>query len=253
MSEAEAVLAMWRREFIVYLRERERIISSIVSPIMWIVLFGTGLGANVEVQGYNYQQFMFPGIVAMTVLFTSTFYGIYIIWDRKLDFLKAVLVAPVSRGAVFFGKLLGGCTESMLQGLVVLLLGLAIGISFTPYSFVLAFLLLIPLSLLMGSLGLIIGSNLKTQEAFGLVINFVMWPMFFLSGALFPTGNLPAWLATLTYLNPLTYGVDALRGAILGPAVQQFPLYVDLGAMLLFMLLSFWIGIVSFGHMQQAK
>jgi ABC-2 type transport system permease protein len=252
MVELEAIYAVWWREFKVYFRERERIISSIVSPIMWLVLFGTGLGASVAIDGFGYQQFIFPGLVAMAVLFTSIFYGVYIIWDRKLDVLKAVLVAPVARSSIFFGKLLGGCTDAMFQGVILMLVGILLGIAhFTPASFLLSFLILLPMSMAVVSIGLIIGSNLKTPEAFQLVITFVMWPMFMLSGALFPIGNLPSWLAVLTYLNPLTYGVDALRGSILG--VQVFPLWLDVAAMLAFSALAIAVGIVSFGRMQQAK
>ena len=252
MFEPEAVYAIWRREAKVYFREKERVISAIVSPVLWLLLFGTGLGASVELEGHNYQQFIFPGIVSMAVLFTSIFYGIYVIWDRKLDVLKAVLVAPISRSSIFLGKMFGGVSDAMFQGTLLLFIGMLLfGVGFTPLSFVMTFLLLIPMSIAMVSIGLIIGSNLKTPEAFNLIISFVMWPMFFLSGALFPISNLPAWLAALTYLNPLTYGVDALRGAILG--VRAFPLAVDLLAMAFFSLIAMAVGIVSFGNMQQEK
>ncbi len=251
MSEFEAVYAIWKREVVVFTRERERVLSSIVSPILWLVLFGTGLGASVEIQGYNYQQFIFPGIVAMATLFTAIFYGMYIIWDRKLDVLKAVLVAPVSRTGVFAGKMLGGITDAMFQASIILLIGVLMGINFSVASFALALLVLLAMTVSIVSIGLVLGSNLKTPEAFNLVMTFVLWPMFMLSGALFPISNLPDWLAVLTYANPLTYGVDALRGAILG--IYRFPLTVDFAAIIAFSLVTIYFGIVSFGRMQQAK
>lgn len=248
MNEIEGIYAIWLREAKIYMREKERVISSIVSPLLWIFAFGAGVGSTVEnIQGYNYQVFIYPGVVVMTVLFASLFYGVYIIWDRKLDFLKEVLVAPISRASVFAGKLLGGATDAMLQVVFLLIIGIFISIPLTPPVMIYAFLMLLLISIAMVSIGLVIGANLKSPEGFTLVINFVMWPMFFFSGALFPVGNLTGWLATATYINPLTYGVDAVRGIILG--IHQFSIFFDAAVMLIFALIAMGAGILSFRRM----
>jgi ABC-2 type transport system permease protein len=248
MSEIEGIYAIWLREAKIYMREKERVISSIVSPLLWIFAFGAGVGSTIEtVQGYSYQIFIYPGIVVMTVLFASLFYGVYIIWDRKLDFLKEVLVAPVSRASVFAGKVLGGATDAMIQVVFLLIIGLFISVPLTPIVIINAFLMLLLISIAMVSIGLVIGANLKSPEGFTLVINFVMWPMFFFSGALFPVSNLSGWLFVVTFINPLTYGVDAVRGIILGP--HQFPIFLDVAVMLLFSLIAMGIGVLSFRRM----
>ncbi len=248
MSEIEGIYAIWLREAKIYLREKERVISSIVSPLLWIFAFGAGMGSSFEtVQGYSYQIFIYPGIVVMTVLFASLFYGVYIIWDRKLDFLKEVLVAPVSRASVFAGKVLGGATDAMIQVVFLLIIGLFISVPLTPIVIINAFLMLLLISIGMVSIGLVIGANLKSPEGFTLVINFVMWPMFFFSGALFPVSNLSGWLSVVTFINPLTYGVDAIRGIILG--THQFPIFLDVALMLLFSLIAMGIGVLSFRRM----
>jgi ABC-2 type transport system permease protein len=248
MSEIEGIYAIWLREAKIYMREKERVISSIVSPLLWIFAFGAGVGSTIEtVQGYSYQIFIYPGIVVMTVLFASLFYGVYIIWDRKLDFLKEVLVAPVSRASVFAGKVLGGATDAMIQVVFLLIIGLFISVPLTPIVIINAFLMLLLISIAMVSIGLVIGANLKSPEGFTLVINFVMWPMFFFSGALFPVSNLSGWLSVVTFINPLTYGVDAVRGIILGP--HQFPIFLDVAVMLLFSLIAMSIGVLSFRRM----
>ncbi|MEM3030400.1 MAG: ABC transporter permease [Candidatus Micrarchaeia archaeon] len=238
MLEPHAIYAIWLREFKVFLREKERVASSIVSPILWLFVFGSGLGETVSPGGVEYRVFIFPGILAMSVLFISVFYGLYIIWDRRLDFLKEVLVAPISRGSVFLGKALGGVTDAMFQGIVLLVIGT---VFITPIE---------PVRLL-ASLGLVIGANMRSQEGFVLIINFVMWPMFFFSGALFPVSNLPAFLQPISEINPLTYAVDALRGILLGTGA--FPLYLDIAALAAFALAMGAVGVVSFGNLQQAK
>ncbi len=244
MSEIEGIYAVWLREAKIYVREKERLISSVISPLLWIFAFGAGLGSTVDIEGYNYQVFIYPGIMVMTVLFTSLFYGIYIIWDRKLDFLKEVLVAPVSRASVFAGKMLGGATDAMVQAIFLLIIGLFINIPLTPLIIIESALMLLLISIAMVSIGLVIGANLKSPEGFNLVIGFVMWPMFFFSGALFPVRNLTPWLASITYINPLTYGVDALRGIILG--INHFPVYLDMAIMLIFSLIMIGVGVLSF-------
>ncbi len=250
MSEIEGIYAIWLREAKIYMREKERVISSIVSPLLWIFAFGAGMGSTMEtVPGfkYSYQIFIYPGVIVMTVLFASLFYGVYIIWDRKLDFLKEVLVAPVSRASVFAGKVLGGATDAMIQVVFLLIIGLFISVPLTPIIIINAFLMLLLISIAMVSIGLVIGANLKSPEGFTLVINFVMWPMFFFSGALFPVSNLSGWLSAVTFINPLTYGVDAVRGIILG--THQFPIFLDIAVMLLFSLIAMGIGVLSFRRM----
>jgi ABC-2 type transport system permease protein len=248
MSEIEGIYAVWLREAKIYIREKERLISSVISPLLWIFGFGAGLGSTVEsVSGYPYQVFIYPGIMVMTVLFTSLFYGVYIIWDRKLDFLKEVLVAPISRASVFAGKMLGGATDAMVQVVYLIIIGFFINIPFTPLVIIEAFLMLLLISIAMVSIGLVIGANLRSPEGFSLVINFVMWPMFFFSGALFPVSNLAPWLATVTYINPLTYGVDAMRGIILG--INHFSIVLDAAVLMLFAAIMMGIGVLSFRRM----
>jgi ABC-2 type transport system permease protein len=213
------IYALWLREFKVFMREKSRLIASTFTPVLWLFVIGSGLGATspVTVPGvHDYQQFIFPGIVAMSIIFSSVFFGSYIIWDRKFDFLKSVMVAPVSRGSVFVGKTLGGMTTSLIQAAILLAIGAAIGIPFTLLSLVQVVIVILLMSFGLTSLGLALGSYMYSLEGFQMIVSFVVFPLFFLSGALFPIDNLPSWLGILTAADPVTYGVDAMRHAMLG-------------------------------------
>ncbi len=249
--EAEAVYAIWLRESKVFVREKERIIASIVSPLLWLFVFSTGLGSTVVGDSQQYQAFIFPGILVMSILFTSVFYGLYIIWDRKLDFLKEVLVAPASRSSVFLGKALGGTTDAMLQACILLAVGAVFIIPFDPVRFALLLPLLAVITFSTASLGLVMGANLHSQEGFGLVSNFVMWPMFFFSGALFPLQNLPSFVRDISLLDPLTYAVDGIRYVLIG--TSAFPLATDIAVIAAFAAVAGALGVFSFGRLQQAK
>lgn len=240
------VYAIWLREFKVFLREKSRLVASTFTPILWLFVIGSGIGSAA---GFNaglvdYQMFIFPGIIAMSIIFTSVFYGSYIIWDRKFDFLKSVMVAPVSRGTVFVGKTLGGMTTSLVQALMLLAIGAAIGIPLTPVSLMQAVAVILLMSFGLTSLGLALGSYMYSLEGFQMIVSFVVFPLFFLSGALFPLDNLPGWLGVLTTIDPATYGVSALRGMMLGigsadPLIDFAILVAYTGALGLFGILSF--------------
>jgi ABC-2 type transport system permease protein len=249
--ELEAVYAIWLREAKVYMRERERLVSSVISPLLWLFVFSVGVGGGIAVEGADYQAFVFPGILLMAMLFTAVFYGLYIIWDRKLDFLKEVLVAPASRSSIFLGKALGGITNAMVQAIILLIIGaiFILPISLVQLAYVIPLLLLIGFS--MASMGLVIGANLRSEEGFGLASNVIIWPMFFFSGALFPLDNLPLILKQLSLIDPITYAVDALRTVLLGTGA--FPMYYDLGILVLFAVVTGALGLISFGNLQQAK
>jgi ABC-2 type transport system permease protein len=212
------IYALWLREFKVFMREKSRLVASTFTPILWLFVIGSGLGAAnpSTVPGVDYQQFIFPGIVAMSIIFSSVFFGSYIIWDRKFDFLKSVMVAPVSRGSVFVGKTLGGMTTSLIQAAILLAIGAAIGIPFTPLSLVQVVAIILLMSFGLTALGLALGSYMHSLEGFQLIVSFVVFPLFFLSGALFPLDNLPSWLGVLTAADPVTYGVNTLRYSMLG-------------------------------------
>jgi ABC-2 type transport system permease protein len=240
------VYAIWLREFKVFLREKSRLVASTFTPILWLFVIGSGIGSATSISGapgVEYQQFIFPGIVIMSIIFSSVFYGSYIIWDRKFDFLKSVMVAPVSRGTVFVGKTLGGMTNSLVQAMILLAIGAAIGIPFTPLSVMQAVAVILLLSFGLTSLGLALGSYMYSLEGFQMIVSFVVFPLFFLSGALFPLDNLPSWLYVLTAADPATYGVSALRGTMLGvggdPALDFAILAAYTGALGLFGLYSF--------------
>jgi len=247
-KELLGVYAVWWREIKVFQREKSRVVSSIVQPLMWLFLFGSGVGASVNVGGINYQDYIYPGILAMSVLFGSVFFGLYIVWDRKLDVLKAVLVAPVSRISIFFGKVLGGCTDVTIQ-VVILFFFSFLFPTITPWGIPLALLILSITSIAMVSMGLAIGSLFESLEGFQVVATFVVFPLFFLSGALFPVNDrLPDWLQGLVMLNPLTYTVDGVRGALLG--LNSFPLYADLSVVAFFAMLMVLVGSALFSRMK---
>jgi ABC-2 type transport system permease protein len=247
-KELMGIFAVWWREFKVFQREKSRIVSSIVQPLMWLFLFGSGIGASISISDVNYRDYIYPGVLTMSVLFGSVFFGLYIVWDRKLDVLKAILVAPVSRLSIFLGKVLGGCTDVILQVLILFIFSFLFP-SINPWGIPLALLLLFITSIALVSLGLALGSMLESLEGFQVISAFIVFPLFFLSGALFPVDDkLPIWLQGLVKLNPLTYAVDGVRGALLN--VTIFPFYVDLGVITFFAIVMFLLGSILFSRMK---
>ena len=249
MGYLEAVYAIWLREFKVYTRERERAISSLVTPLIWLLAFGAGLGASIALAGTgNYQSFIFPGIVAMNVLFTGMFYGMYIVWDKKMDLLKEMLIAPVPRWVVFIGKAIGGITNALFQVVVLLIVGAVfMGIPVTPYTALLCMFYAGLFGFAIVSLGLAIGACLSSPDAFSLVLSFLIWPMFLTSGALYPVSNLPSYLTVVVDVNPMTYGVDLLRGTLLG--TWSFGWMTDVAVLAIFSIAMFLIGQKLFERM----
>jgi ABC-2 type transport system permease protein len=247
-SEIKGLYAIWYREILVFTREPSRLVGAIIQPLLWLVIFGTGLGSIIEpgaVSGANYQQFLFPGILVMTVLFGSLFFGLYIILDKRIDFLKEVLVAPLHKSTMFFGKALGGSTDGLLQIIILIILGtIFFGIHFSLLSIILTFVVVILLLVAVTSLGLAIGSIMDSPEGFGLISSFVTFPLFFLSGALFPVTNLPIWLKIIVTLNPISYAVDALRAIILG--ITSYGLLLDFTVLIAFAIIMVVVGTWAF-------
>ena len=248
MTELDGLYALWYREFKVFLREKSRIVSSLFTPLLWIVVFGGGLGSSVSLEGTNYQVFIFPGILTMTILFSSIFFGLYIVWDKKIDFFKEVLVAPLSRLTIFAGKTLGGCTDALIQGSLMLAFGVILGISYSVQMVVQTMIFMLVLAAAVVSIGLILGSFMESPEGFNLIVSFLVFPLFFLSGALFPIDNLPSWLRAFTTLNPVTYAVDGMRGVMLG--MSTFPVIMDFGVLLGFAVVMIVIGSIAFSRMK---
>ncbi|MDP4261387.1 MAG: ABC transporter permease [Bacteroidota bacterium] len=243
----KGIYALWYREFKVFLNERSRIISSVFLPLFWYFIFGGGVG-TITSTGVNYQHFIFPGFLAMTIIFSSLFNGAYIVWDKKIDFLKEVLISPLSRTAIFIGKVIGGMTDALLQASILIIIGCFLGIPFTAANILLSFCMLFVLAIGLVSLGLIIGSFLESPESFGLVSSFVVYPLFLLSGALYPLDKLAAWLKVLTHLDPATYAVDGLRNVILGSSSMSFG--YDLLIVISFDILMIFTGTWAFNRMK---
>jgi ABC-2 type transport system permease protein len=209
---------LWLRELKKYSRSRAQIIASLGQPMLYLLVLGFGLGPVFQkAGGGSYVQFIAPGIIGMSVLFTSIFSGIALLWDRQFGFLKETLVAPVPRIRIMAGRTFGGATVAILQGLLVTVVCLIAG--FRPVSLVMipvALLFMIGIAVVFAGLGTAIGSSLQDMQGFQLIMNFLVLPIFFLSGALFPLNNVPKPLAIITSLDPLSYGVDGLRGALIG-------------------------------------
>ena len=228
MSEIRKIYWIWYRDVLRFWREKSRIISSLAMPLLWLVIFGSGMRA-VPVQGTeNFQEFLFPGIVGMSLLFTSIMSGISVIWDREFGFFKEIMVAPVARSSVVIGKALGGSTSALLQGIILLPLSYLIGLHLSWLSILIYLPLMVLIAVGLVSIGLVIASLIDSMEAFNLIMSFVIMPIFFLSGALFPLTSAPGWLRGVSYVNPLTYGVDLLRWASFGSWETILPVHYEI-------------------------
>jgi ABC-2 type transport system permease protein len=245
--EVRAATVVWRREMIRFTQDRARVVAMLFQPLLFLFVMGTGLGSVISTShAVDFRTFLFPGVLAMSVLFTAVFAGISLVWDREFGFLREMLVAPISKGAIIVGKVAGGATTATLQACIILLLGVFVDVN---YSVGLVLVLL--LSLFLGSsmltaLGVVLSARIKTIQAAMPMTQMLIMPMMFLSGSLFPLANLPTWLSVLTKLNPLTYAVQPMRAAVfdrlglsssvrqqLDPAITwwgwEVPRYVQLG------------------------
>lgn len=222
---------LWLRQLKRYFRSRARMVGSLGQPLLFLVALGFGFGPIYQkAGGGSYLQFLAPGVISMGVLFTAMFSGIEVIWDKQFGFLKETLVAPVSRLTIMAGRTLGGATVASMQGLLVLLLSMLAGFRPTDWGLLpLALLFLFMIALLFTALGTALASILDDMQGFQLIMNFLVMPLFFLSGALFPLKDAPAAMVLIARLDPLCYGVDGLRGCLCG--ASQFPLALDFGVL----------------------
>jgi ABC-2 type transport system permease protein len=256
VTEIRGFYTLWLREIKRYLRDRTRIVGSIVQPLLWLVIFGIGMGGMMggnTIPGLSYQEFIFPGIVGQTLLFTSMFMGISVIWDKEFGFMKEILVAPISRFSIFLGKMVGDSTDALIQGTIVMILGLALGIKFSLAAFLAALPIMLLITFGLVSIGLVIASFMDSLESFGAVQSFINLPLFFLSGALIPLQRLPTWMQWISKANPLTYGVDALRSIFLEGAWQPYqvqPLWADIAVVSVFGLAMIAVGTWAFSKMK---
>ncbi len=231
-----AMLMVWRRDIIRLFRMPARLITGIAQPLLFLFVLGAGLESaigNRGAGGVDYQQYLFPGILAMSVLTSSLFSSMAIVWDREFGFMREMLVAPVSRASLVLGKALGGGSVSVMQGLVLVVFAPVVGVSFTVTSFLEMVGLLLLLAFSLTAFGMVIASRMHRMESFQMVMALVMQPMLFLSGSIFPLDRLPDWLGVITRINPATYGVDAIRRAVLPGASKldvlgwTVPLWAD--------------------------
>jgi len=246
----KAIYVLWIRQLKRYLRSRVRIIGSLAQPVLFLVALGFGFGPIFQkAGGGNYLDFIAPGIIAMAILFTSVFTGIEIIWDRQFGFLKETLVAPISRLDIMIGRTLGGATVAVMQGIAVFILSIIFG--FRPaniFSIPLAIVFMALIAIIFTAFGTAIASQLEDMQGFQFISNFIIMPLFFLSGALFPLQGLPNTVVMIAKFNPLAYGVDGLRGALINQV--HFGLGTDLIVLSVIAVVFLVIGSYSFSKIQ---
>jgi ABC-2 type transport system permease protein len=244
------IYILWLRQIKRYLRSKSRIVGSLGQPLLFLLALGYGLGPVFKRAGAgNYLDFLGPGIIAMTIIFTSIFNGIEIIWDRQFGFLKETMVAPVSRICIMIGRTLGGATVATAQGIIVFIIATIAG--FRPISWSLAPLsifIMMLIALLFTALGTAIASRLEDMQGFQLIMNFLVMPLFFLSGALFPLEGLPKSVEILAQIDPLTYGVDALHGILIG--ANHFHMATDISVLALLTVIILAVGSYLFSKIQ---
>jgi ABC-2 type transport system permease protein len=218
MNNLRGVYTIWYRDILRFWHDKMRMISSIALPLLFLIVFGSGLSSRMGLlgPGIDFAQFIFPGIIGMTVLMSSFMAGVSLVWDREFGFLKEVLVAPISRISVAVGKALGAATIAMLQGIIILLFAPLIGVSLSVWTVLALLPLMFLLAASMGSLGILLATRIRSMEAFQAVMQMLMFPMIFLSGVFFPMEGLPVWMSVLVKINPATYGIAPIRQVVLG-------------------------------------
>ena len=216
VATLRAIYIVWWRDLLRFWRDRWRLGASLAQPLLYLIVFGTGLGSALRgagggAFGTSYQQFLYPGVIGMSVVFTAIFGAMSIVWDREFGFLKELLVAPIDRSALAIGKTLGGSTQALLQGAILLVLAPFVGVKLGVLEVIELLIVIFLLAFSLSALGVAIASRMRSMQGFQVVMNFLMMPIFFLSGALFPLVGLPAWMTVLTRLDPAAYGMDPLR------------------------------------------
>jgi len=245
------VYTMWLREMLRFWRSKSRIIGALATPLFFLIILGTGFSSSFQLQGggtFN-KSYLAPGLIGMTVLFSSLMGGVSIIWDREFGFLKEILIAPVSRFFVALGKAVGGVTTAMIQGILIMVIAWLIGVKYVSIPGVLGSIVIM---FVMGigfiGLGIALASRIESHEGFQMVMSFLTMPLVLLSGAFFPISNLPAWLKVFVYANPLTYGVEALRFFLLGSST--IPVSLSITVLVLFAFAMTALGGKMFGKMR---
>ena len=248
MINKTAIYVLWVREMKRFWRAKSRIVGALAMPLFFLAFLGLGFrrmsipGVDGEV---GYIRFLVPGIIGMSILFSSTFGGLSVLWDREFGFLKEIMVAPVSRVSIVLGRIAGGATTALIQAILILGISHIMGFKITNFSSIflaIVFMILIAITFL--GLGLIFASKMRDMQGFSIVMNFVIFPLFFLSGALYPLENFPSWLRVISRIDPLTYGVDGLRAALIG--VSSFSIFSNLIFMLIFSLVMIFLGAYFF-------
>ncbi len=218
--ELKVIYALWLREIKVFLRSKSRIIGSLIMPLLFLVGFAGGFrGTKIQgvPEGINYIQFLVPGIIAFGLMMRSTMGGISVLWDKEFGFLKEIMVAPVKRTSIVFGRIAGSSTVSIFQGMLLAIISVIIGFHLPNIlNLIFSLIVMILISIIFTSLGLIVASLMKDFQGFNLIMNIILMPLFFLSGAMYPISNLPKIIQFISYLNPLTFGVNALRNLLVG-------------------------------------
>lgn len=221
-SDLRAVRIVWRRDMIRFWHDKPRIVASALQPMLYLFIFGTGMGAGMRgAAGVDLRVFLYPGVMAMATLFTCFFSAGSLVWDREFGFMREMLVAPVRRSAIVVGKALGGATTGMFQAVTVLAVGGLVGVPYSPTLMLVLLAELAVLSFAITSIGVLVAVRIKSFQAFMALVQIIIMPMFFLSGALFPLHGLPTWLHVLTLLDPLTYAVDPMRRQVLTEVTGQ--------------------------------
>jgi ABC-2 type transport system permease protein len=262
MNNLRGVYIIWYRDLLRLWHDKIRLIGAVLMPLMFLFVFGSGLGSAMGLigPGVNFAQFVFPGIVGMTVLMNSFMSGISIVWDREFGFLKEVLVAPINRASVAAGKTLGAATVAMINGTIILAFAPLIEVSLSPQIVAQLLPAMFLLAIAMGSFGVLLATRIRTMEAFQAMMQLLMFPMMFLSGVFFPLSGIPTWLSVIAKINPATYGISIIRQIVLGgtpdPAFeivlfgQTMSLWNNVGILAAFATVMILLSMWSFGSQE---
>ena len=262
MNNLLGVYTIWYRDILRFWYDKARIFSALLFPVFFLFIFGSGLSGSIGTMGggVDFIQFMYPGIIGMTVLMGAFMSGVSIVWDREFGFLKEVLVAPISRVSVALGRTLGSATVASIQGIMILILAPFIKVSLSIWTVLALIPLMFLLAASMGSLGILLASRIKSTEAFQAIMQMLMFPMIFLSGVFFPMQNLPGWMSFIVKINPASYGVAAIRQVVLGnPPDSPFSIYLfghamtiweNIGVMAAFGFIMIILAMLSFGRQE---